>query len=80
MSQLNDNSMDRRNKPGTTANGTPITRIKSTDLFRQMRAGDRSRRSHLQAATDAAEQADPDGLIRSSSKKVDKQASQRRSS
>ncbi|WP_050468195.1 hemin uptake protein HemP [Herbaspirillum chlorophenolicum] len=37
MSQLHEQSMDRRNKPGTTANGTPITRIKSTDLFRQMR-------------------------------------------
>ena len=37
MSQLNDQSMERRNKPSTTANGTPIARIKSTDLFRQMR-------------------------------------------
>jgi hemin uptake protein HemP len=37
MSQLNERGMDRRNKPGTNADGTPITRIKSSDLFQQMR-------------------------------------------
>ncbi|WP_050461736.1 hemin uptake protein HemP [Herbaspirillum autotrophicum] len=37
MSQLIEHGMDRRNKPATAANGAPITRIKSQDLFRQMR-------------------------------------------
>ncbi len=37
MSQLSAHSMERRNKPATTANGTPITRLQSTHLFRQMR-------------------------------------------
>ena len=37
MSQLIEHGTERHNTPATTANGTPITRIKSQDLFRQMR-------------------------------------------
>jgi hemin uptake protein HemP len=37
MSQLIQNGNERRNQPATAANGSPITRINSQDLFRQMR-------------------------------------------
>ncbi|ASU40345.1 MULTISPECIES: hemin uptake protein HemP [unclassified Herbaspirillum] len=37
MNQLIEHGSERRNKPATAANGSPITRIKSQDLFRQMR-------------------------------------------
>ncbi len=37
MSQLIQHGTERRNQPATAANGSPITRIKSQDLFRQMR-------------------------------------------
>lgn len=37
MSQLIEHRTERHNAQATTANGTPITRIKSQDLFRQMR-------------------------------------------
>lgn len=37
MSQLNEHNATRQSQPGTAANGAPITRIKSADLFRQMR-------------------------------------------
>ena len=37
MSQLIEQESSHRNKPTTGANGSPITRIKSQDLFRQMR-------------------------------------------
>ena len=37
MNQLIEHGTERRNAPATAANGSPITRIKSQDLFRQMR-------------------------------------------
>ena len=37
MSQLIEHGTQHRNSPATAANGAPITRIKSQDLFRQMR-------------------------------------------
>lgn len=37
MAQLIEHGSERRNQPATAANGSPITRIKSQDLFRQMR-------------------------------------------
>lgn len=37
MTQLIEHATERHHQPPTAANGTPITRIKSQDLFRQMR-------------------------------------------